>query len=107
MERRSLLVGACCSFFAGIGVTAVAAWVQLQRENRLEDRGIRTLEVALAAEKAMRERLESDVTAARNEARCGVNHVRSLLREPRVSKSDHATDRAAAQEWLRKMIEVD
>lgn len=104
MGRRSLLLGACCSFLAGIGATAVAAYVaegvmRMQR-HRLQ------LRMVTPPPKPGRE-LEQDLKEARKEARDGINHVRSLLRAPRVSESDRETDRKAAQEWVRKMMEMD
>lgn len=100
MSRRPLLLGACCSFLAGIGATAVAAWFQLQWENRHQEKEVAALEDQLGFEK-------SSTDAARNEARQGKYHVESLLRTPTVSESDRLTDISAAREWLRKMTEVD
>lgn len=100
MSRRPLLLGACCSFLAGIGATAVAAWFQLQWENRLEGRTVEGLNEQIKY-------LKSDVDAARNEARQGRYHVESLLRTPSVSDTDRLTDISSARGWLKKMQEVD
>lgn len=100
MSRRTLTAAACCSFLAGIGVTAVAAWVQLQYENRRETHSVWKLDKQI-------EQLESDVLASRDEASFGKYHVEALLRRESVSKSDHETDHKAAQDWLRRMKEVD
>lgn len=100
MGRRSLLFGACCSFLAGIGATAVAAWFQLQWGNRHEVNEVTDLEARLANEKSWSE-------AARNEARQGRYHVEALLRAPIVSETDRLTDISAARDWLKRMKEVD
>lgn len=78
----------------------LAAWFQLQYENRREERTVWALDKKI-------EELELDVSASRGEAKEGINHVRSLLRAPRVSESDRETDIAAAQRWVRRMVEVD
>jgi hypothetical protein len=100
MGRRSLLLGACCSFLAGIGACAVAAWIQLQRETREEARTVWSLDKKI-------EELEGDVKAARGEARDGLHHVESLLRTPTVSATDRLTDISAARAWLKRMKDVD
>jgi hypothetical protein len=100
VRRRSLALGACCSFLAGIGATAVAAWFQLQWQNRHELNEVTDLEARLTNERSWTE-------AAREEARQGRHHVESLLRTPTVSETDRLTDISAARAWLRKMKEVD
>lgn len=96
--RRSLILGACCSFLAGIGATAIAAWVQLQYENRRETHTVWGLDSRIKD-------LERDVLAARDEASSGKYHVEALLRD--VSQSDRLTDISAARAWLKSMKEVD
>lgn len=98
MSRRSLALVACGSFLAGVGATAIAAWVQLQYENRRENHTVWALDERI-------ERLESDVLAARDEASSGKYHVEALLRD--VSQSDRLTDISAARAWLKSMKEVD
>jgi hypothetical protein len=98
MRRRTLALGACCSFLAGIGSTAVAAWFQLQWENHHVLNEVTDLEARLTNEKSWTE-------AAREEARQGKYHVEALLRD--VSASDRLTDISAARAWLKGMKEVD
>lgn len=100
MSRRTLALGACCSFLTGIGLTALAAWVQLQYENHRETHNLFTLEDRI-------EGLEGDLLAARDEAHFGKYHVEALLREPDVSASDHRTDLREARLWFDRMREID
>jgi hypothetical protein len=100
VSRRSLALIAGGSFFAGIGATALAAYLQLRRENVMEDRTVWDLDRKI-------KKLESDVLAARDEASSGRYHVEALLRGPDVSASDHTTDRVEATKWLRRIKNVD
>lgn len=100
MTGRQLSTLVAGSFLAGVGATAIASYVQLQRENHKVDGEVDDLEARLSAEKSWTE-------AARHEAREGRNHVEALLRTPTVSETDRLTDISAAREWLKKQKEVD
>lgn len=92
---RSKSLPAAVAFLAGVGATALAAYLAMleeQRRDRADD-----------AHRAA----EDELALYRGREKNRVHHkaeqaIRGLLRAPRVSASDQSTDVKAAKEWVRK-----